>query len=346
MNWGQTLQRVWWGRARGLERRLLPPLLAPAALVYAFARVMHGLPWRLGWRRVQPLRAPVVVVGNLVVGGAGKTPVVIALVQALQAAGWRPAVVSRGYRPGRSAVERPVPVDEQTRAADCGDEPLLLQRRLQVPVWVGRQRAEAARALLQAHPEVDVVVSDDGLQHRALPRAFEILVFDARGVGNGRLLPAGPLREPLPRQVPPRSIVLYNAQQPSTALPGPCAARRLGAVTPLAQWWAGADPGPAALQRLRSGPVIAAAGIASPERFFELLESSGLRLERMPLPDHATLDPPPWPIGETPVVVTEKDAVKLDPRVDGNARVHVATLDFALPRSVVDAVLSALSQSV
>lgn len=342
MTWQDALQRVWWRRARGLPRVLLPLLLAPAALGHRMARALIMMPWRLGWRTRPALRAPVVVVGNLVVGGAGKTPVALALVQALRDAGFHPGIVSRGFQPGRPAIDPPRPVHSLTPAVECGDEPLLLRRRAQAPVWVGRRRGEAARALLAAHPEVDVVVSDDGLQHLALPRVVQVLVFDARGVGNARLLPAGPLREPLPRRLGPGDVVVYNAPSPSTRLPGHCAASSLGAIVPLADWWRGQPPPAAALETLRRSPVLAAAGIADPERFFIMLEAAGLQVRRLPLPDHAELSPRPWPDGAEPVIVTEKDAVKLGPDVPDAGRIHVATLDFALPPAVAAAVLAAL----
>ena len=342
MAWQDALQRVWWQQARGAQRMLLPPLLALPALGYRIARALTRLPWRLGWRAAPALRAPVVVVGNLVVGGAGKTPVVLALVQALREAGFHPGVVSRGYQPGRHAIDPPRPVHALTPAEECGDEPLLLRRRAQAPVWVGRRRGEAARALLAAHPEVDVVVSDDGLQHLALPRAAQVLVFDARGAGNGRLLPAGPLREPLPRRLGPGDVIVYNAPSPSTRLPGHCARSRLGAIVPLADWWQGQPAPAAAFDALRGGPVVAAAGIAHPERFFAMLEAAGLQIRRLPLPDHAQLTPRPWADGVEPVVVTEKDAVKLSPDAPDGARIHVATLDFTLPPQVIAAVLAAL----
>ena len=142
---------------------------------------------------------PVVVVGNLVAGGAGKTPVVLAIVAALQAAGHRPGIVSRGYggRTGASGGTNGVlEVEENTPAHRTGDEPLLLRRRSGCPVVVGADRVAAAQALRAAHPTLSVIVSDDGLQHRRLARSVEIIVFDERGVGNGRCLPAGPLREP------------------------------------------------------------------------------------------------------------------------------------------------------
>ncbi len=309
-------------------------LLRPLSWVYDALR-------RLAARRSRPrpLPVPVLVVGNLVVGGAGKTPVVLALVEQLRRAGYRPGIVSRGYRPGAAAADAPRAVTPGGSAADCGDEPVLLRRRSGVPVWLGRDRAAAVHALCAAHPEVDVVVSDDGLQHRALARDAQVLVFDSRGAGNGRLLPAGPLREPLPRALPPRTVVVYNALAPSTPLPGHCARAGIGAIVPLADWWAGRATAEGLPEALRQGPVIAAAGIGHPERFFRMLEDAGLQVRRLPLADHATLHPHPWPPGSLPVIVTEKDAVKLPAHDPQAARLYVATLDLALPDAVVQTLL-------
>ena len=342
MAWREAVQRVWWNQARGWEWLALTLLLFPFSLAYRLARAVTSLPWWLNWRRPALLRAPVIVVGNLVVGGAGKTPVVLALVKALQQAGFRPGIISRGYRPAVPALETPMAVDINSRAADCGDEPLLLRRRAGVPVWVGRRRAQVAQALLRSHPEVDVIVSDDGLQHRRLPRAFQIIVFDARGAGNGRVLPAGPLREPLPAWPPRDSLIVYNAERPSTVLPGVCAKARLGALYPLRAWWQGGPTVPGLMTQLRQGSVLAVAGIAHPERFFSMLEASGLRIERLPLPDHAPLTDRPWAGDPRPVVLTEKDAVKLSPAVEDAGRIHVATLDLELPATLIEATLAAL----
>jgi len=209
-------------------------------------------------------------------------------------------------------------------------------------VAVGVDRVAAGHALLRAHPEIDVVVSDDGLQHLALERDIEILVFDERGVGNGRLLPAGPLREPLPAALGPRRLVLYNADAPTTPLPGHLATRWLAGVTPLADWWQGAPPSAPALATLseRQG-VVAVAGTARPERFFAMLRSRGVAIVERPLKDHSDFSVLPWPAGSADVVVTEKDAVKLPPTRPLGTRVWVARLDF-VPDPAFDAALLAM----
>jgi tetraacyldisaccharide 4'-kinase len=182
--------------------------------------------------------------------------------------------------------------------------------------------------LLHEHREVDTLVCDDGLQHLALDREAQVIVFDERGAGNGWLLPAGPLREPMPPHVPPRSVVLYNADRPTTALPGHLAQRRLAGVVPLAEWWRGVAPSPAAIANLRGRRVVAAAGIARPQRFFAMLRAAGLQIAPLPLPDHHPYASLPWPADSADVVVTEKDAVKLDPQRVGHTRVWVAALDL------------------
>jgi tetraacyldisaccharide 4'-kinase len=204
----------------------------------------------------QRLALPVLVVGNWIAGGAGKTPTVIAVVQALLAAGRRPGVISRGYGRNDSAVQ---PVTSENDAASVGDEPLLIRRRTGVPVWIGADRVAAGRALAEQHRDVDVIVSDDGLQHHRLAWAAAVVVFDERGVGNGLLLPAGPLREPVPKRLPPNVHVLYTSGSASTPLPGATAARKLGQAWPLAAWWSG-RPGEARdVATLRGRRLVAAA---------------------------------------------------------------------------------------
>jgi tetraacyldisaccharide 4'-kinase len=211
-----------------------------------------------------------------------------------------------------------------------------------LPVVVGRDRVAAARELLRRHPDVDLLLSDDGLQHHRLPRKAQVIVFDERGVGNGWLLPAGPLREPLPRAVPPSSVVLYNAPAPSTPWPGHLARRSLAGVVSLADWWAGRPASREMLQRLAGRSVVAAAGLAQPQRFFDMLAAAGLTVQRLPLPDHHDFAALPWPADTSDVIVTEKDAVKLQPQATGATQVWVAPLDFDTGRAFDDALLALL----
>jgi len=287
--------------------------------------------------KVATLPVPVVVVGNLIAGGAGKTPAVLALLRLLQRQGYQPGVVSRGF--GRSASgEQAVLAD--TPAAQAGDEALLLRLRAGVPVWVGRDRVAAARGLLKAHPQVDILVSDDGLQHRPLPRDVAVVVFDERGIGNGWLLPAGPLREAWHPVPPPRSVVLYNAPRPSTAWPGHLAQRGLAGAVSLAGWWAGEAASTDALHALRGRPLLAAAGLAQPGRFFAMLREAGLSFTELPLPDHFAFTALPWPTDTPDVLLTEKDAVKLPPGSTGATRAWVLPLDFATPPAFDAALLA------
>lgn len=333
------LQRAWWRPGVGLLAGALWPL---SCLVVGLSRLNRKL-WQSGWRTPQRLPVPVLVVGNLVVGGAGKTPTTIAIVQCLQAAGWRPGVISRGY--GRQTDEV-LAVTAATDPDRCGDEPLLILRRTGVPVTVGRDRAATGRSLLAAHPAVNILVSDDGLQHHRLCRDLQVIVFDRRGVGNGLVLPAGPLREPLAGQPPPGTLVLYNADRASTRWPGALATRGLAGAVDLADWHAGVAPSAQTLATLatrsRQEPMQAAAGLAEPARFFDMLAEAGLHVEPIALPDHASFDPLPWPATTRHVLVTEKDAVKIPATAGGPTRIWVVTLDFRLPSDFTATLLAAL----
>jgi tetraacyldisaccharide 4'-kinase len=325
------LLRTWWSE----RPTALAHVLAPLALLY------RGLVARRRYTAdaVRPGSVPVLVVGNLIVGGAGKTPAVIALVQAFSATGRRPGVVTRGYgREGHSVC----PVVAGATSRQVGDEAVLIQRRTGVPVWVGQSRAAAVAALLREHPGVDVIVSDDGLQHAALARSAELLVFDDRGVGNGHLLPAGPLRQPMPADLLPHQRVLYSGTRVSTALAGAVGRRSLSQAWPLGAWLAGQPAAALPLRALRGRPLLAAAGLADPERFFAMLEAYGLQIERLPLPDHHDYATLPWPRGTSDVLVTEKDAVKLNPqRMDGT-QLWVVPLDFLLPAGLAEELLGLL----
>lgn len=287
-----ALQRAW------LRRGLLACALWPLSLLYGGLAALHRLPWRLGWRQPERLPVPVIVVGNVVAGGAGKTPVVIALVRHLQDRGFDVGIVSRGYGRSTRGCREVLP---DSGAATVGDEPLLEQRATGAPVFVAERRVEAARALLAAYPDTRVIVSDDGLQHHALARDIEICVFDARGAGNGWLLPAGPLREPWPRPV---DLVLRPPERPD--LPGHEVSRV------LAPHGVRADGARVPLVFLRGHPVHALAGIAQPERFFDMLRTAGLTLARTTaLPDHHDFADATSLGRDIPLLCTEKDAVKL-----------------------------------
>lgn len=329
------LSRLWW---RQTPSTFSLVVLWPVSMLYFGA-------WLLARRRRvrgQHSQVPVLVVGNLVVGGAGKTPTVIALVEALRQRGRRPGVVSRGHGRRGDRVHELRPGDA---ASEVGDEPLLIARRTGAPVVVGRRRGDAVDALVQAHPEVDVILSDDGLQHAALHRSAELLVFDERGEGNGLLLPAGPLRQPMPAVLPPWMRVLYTAGSPSTVLPGAQARRGVSRALPLQAWLDGTPDAAQPLSALAARPLLAAAGMAAPGKFFASLRAAGLAPRELPLPDHHPFTTLPWPAGTPDVLVTEKDAVKLTPAATVGTRVWVVPLDFALPDALVDDLLALLTPS-
>lgn len=329
------LTALWWRADRPWQVQLL----RPAAWLFRLLALVARLPYALGLRRAAACGVPVIVVGNLIVGGAGKTPTVIALVRALRAAGREPGVISRGWGGTVTGLHVVAPDDA---ASLVGDEPWLIRRSCAVPVVIGRDRAAAARALCKAHPAVDVIVSDDGLQHRALARELQLIVFDARGTGNGLLLPAGPLREPLPAALPPKSWVVYNATKPSTSLPGVLLRSSVSVAVPLAAWRDGQRQGAVPIAGLRGPPLLAAAGIAEPERFFRILEAAGLTLRRLPLPDHHPYATLPWPADTSEVVVTEKDAAKLVDQALGTTKVWVVPLDSSLPDTLLAELLRSL----
>ena len=328
-----ALQRSW------DKRGALSTVLLPAAAAFEAVAAARRQLFLRGWRESARLPVPVIVVGNLVVGGAGKTPTTIAVVELLERGGYTPGIVSRGY--GRDGADI-VLVGPDASAREVGDEPLLLQRRTGVPVAVGADRVGAGYALLDAHPRVDVIVSDDGLQHLALERDVEVLVFDERGVGNGRLLPAGPLRERIPTALGARQIALYNADSRTTRLPGYLAKRALAGVTPLDAWWQGAAPSRPVLDSLRDRELVAVAGMARPRRFFAMLRDLGLRIVERPLGDHADFTSLPWPASTADVILTEKDAIKLAPTRSGGTRVWVARLDFVPQPGFASALLALL----
>ena len=287
----RALQRAW------LRRGWLARLLFPLSLLYRALGAVHRGAYAVDLLQSERLSVPVIVIGNVIAGGAGKTPVVLAVLQHLQGRGLRAGVVSRGY--GRSADDC-IEVRKQDTAERVGDEPLLLKRKSGVPVFVAPRRAEAGRALLKAYPGVQVIVSDDGLQHHALARDIEVCVFDGRGIGNGWLLPAGPLREPWPRRV---DLVLTHGGPPGIA--GQAMQRELAGQALRA------DGTRRPLVDLLGQAVHALAGIANPQVFFDMLRAAGLTLATThPLPDHHDFGKGAG-LPDGILVCTEKDAVKL-----------------------------------
>ncbi|MCW5660297.1 MAG: tetraacyldisaccharide 4'-kinase [Burkholderiaceae bacterium] len=310
---------------------LLARALQPLSWIYRGAASLHRSLYSSGLRARQRAPVPLIVVGNFVAGGAGKTPTVIALVEQMRQRGYTPGVVSRGYGRRDDSLRS---VARTSTPDEVGDEPLLILLRTGAPVTVAGRRIDAARALCAAHPTVDLLIADDGLQHHAMARDAQVIVFDERGVGNGLLLPAGPLRQPMPPCAPERSIVLYNAERASTPWPGYLATRIVADPVPLAEWWHGERADAGTWAQLRGRRVVACAGVAMPQRFFSMLQQQGLTIEPVALPDHASFDALPWPASAVDVVITEKDAVKVRPERVGATRVWVAPLDFGLDAQV------------
>lgn len=325
------LRKAW------LSRRWPARLLLPIAWIYGLAVSSRLYLYRIGVFKSERFPVTVVVVGNVVVGGAGKTPLVIALAKHFQAQGHHVGVVSRGYgRSGNKTLE----VRMDTAIDVSGDEPALIKRALAAPVFVANQRADAVRALLAAYPDTSVVLCDDGLQHYALQRDIEITAFDDRGLGNGWLLPAGPLREPWPERLRCGiDFVLHTGQMP--AFEGFSSKRR------LADYAIDASGHRIALASLIKASVTAVAAIAEPESFFNMLRQRGITPQKtIALPDHHDFSEFDLSslVGQT-VLCTEKDAVKLFSRPDSaTARLLAVPLEFSPEPAFLDALDARLTQ--
>lgn len=275
-------------------------LLWPASLAFGFLVFARRILYRARLLKSAHPGIPVVVVGNLTAGGTGKTPLVLWIAEFLKAKGWSPAIVARGYG-GSAGAPRAATIASE--AEDVGDEPIVLARRSGCPVWVGADRAKVIEALRLQHAEVNVVILDDGLQHYRLRRDLEIAVLDARGFGNGFLLPAGPLREPARRLKSVDAVVCHD----NAALPGFRMALE-GDV--LHRMTDARERRPA--QAFRDRKVHAVAGIGNPNRFFLHLARLGVRVMPHPFADHHRFVPEELEFGdEVEVLMTEKDAVKL-----------------------------------
>jgi tetraacyldisaccharide 4'-kinase len=301
----QALPRVW------QRRGPIAWALRPVAAIYGALMVLRRRAYAAGLFKTRRVPALVIVVGNVVAGGAGKTPVTIALAKHLNSKGLQVGVISRGH--GRKTRDARA-VMHDSHPLDVGDEPLLIHQATGVPVWVARTRADAALGLLQAHPEVQVLICDDGLQHLALARDLEICVIDERGTGNGWLLPAGPLREAWPRRV---DWVLHTGPSPSSTGAGDRLTPQYMATRRLADHAITATGQRITLTELSQRPLHAVAGLARPEAFFQMLRQSGLSLATTTaLPDHH--DYQDWQARpDLTWLCTEKDAAKLWPHEPG-----------------------------
>jgi tetraacyldisaccharide 4'-kinase len=307
-----ALSSAWNGQGGWGQNNLgqfLEIALLPVSWVFAGLVAIRRTLYQLGFYKQQALPVPVIVVGNVMVGGVGKTPITMALVSHLKAQGLSVGVLSRGY--GRK-TDSTMAVLPTSQSKDVGDEPLLIFRNCQVPVFVGVSRVDAGHALLALHPDVQVLVCDDGLQHWQLARDLELCVFDERGVGNGHLLPAGPLRETWPRKA---------LRHINTGQEVPCLAlKSAGLLGPhefavqrnLADFAVQANGTQRPLRSWGQTPVQALAGIAKPEQFFSMLLEQGMNVPHtQALPDHADFKQLNIDASQGDVLCTEKDAVKL-----------------------------------
>ncbi|MHB1144705.1 MAG: tetraacyldisaccharide 4'-kinase [Thiobacillus sp.] len=293
-----SLQKLW------ARTGVLTMLLLPFSALFAAVSWLRRLAYRHGWLASVAVGVPVLVVGNITAGGSGKTPLTIWLVNRLRAQGYRPGVVSRGYGGvARGCVE----VRPDSPPLEVGDEPLLIRIKTGAPVAVGRDRVAAARTLLARHPGVDVIVSDDGLQHYRLQRDIELAVIDAAsGLGNGWPLPAGPLREPARR--------LRSVDAVIQVVRGPAPPRAIDRA-----WRADYTAGQAyrlrapqermVLSDLPPRDWLAVTGIGRPQGFFDMLQAQGVRFDPRAFADHHVFRPQDLP-ADGAVLMTEKDAVK------------------------------------
>ncbi len=329
----------WWYRPQ-----LVPALwpLLPLSWLFALVSGVRRVLYRHAFLPTYRLPVPVIVVGNLAVGGSGKTPLVLWLVRRLQERGRRPGIISRGYGGSARGVHE---VKPDSDCSHVGDEPLLLARRSGVPVFISRDRVAAGRALLAAYPECDLLVADDGLQHYRLQRTIEIAVVDSRGRGNGHLLPAGPLREPW-RRLTDAFALVWNSTPP---VPVPMARRvprqfsmQLVGDRFLAVRAASTSCDAAAL---RSRRLHAIAGIGNPRRFFSQLRALGLDFEEHAFADHHAYRAADLAFArEGVLLMTEKDAVKCAALVTGEAWVLPVDAVVDAPPGEPDLVETLLEQ--
>jgi tetraacyldisaccharide 4'-kinase len=294
------------------QRGVVTWLLWPISIVYRALVFIRRWLYRLAILKIERMDAIVIIVGNVIAGGAGKTPTVISITQHLTAQGLRVGIISRGY--GRH-IEACQEVGIKSSAEMVGDEPTLLKHATGVPVFVGRDRAATSAKLLEQYPDTQIIVSDDGMQHYGLYRDIEVCVFDDRGTGNGFMLPAGPLRESWPRIVVPCTgqinhdlVILHTGNCP--AFKGYQAQRRLAPKGVLVN---GETVGLASLNAVGTKPILALAGIAQPDKFFDMLRLTGIHIERtLALPDHYSfVSLPPDVLMNYTLICTEKDALKL-----------------------------------
>lgn len=281
-------------------------LLCPASLLFRAIVGLRRAAYRTGMLERVRVSVPVIVVGNITVGGTGKTPLVLWLAGLLSREGRRPGIVSRGHG---GTIKGAHAVTRESDPAHFGDEPVLLARRSECPVWIGRDRVAAARGLLEANPTCDILISDDGLQHYRLARDLELIVIDGvRGLGNACMLPAGPLREPRARVASADAVVINGESGQKLDAHERNFTMHLDGAT----FYNLRDPGRiAGAEHFRGRFVHALAGIGHPPRFFSHLRALGIHFEAHAFDDHHAFTPSEIAFpGADAILMTEKDAVK------------------------------------
>jgi tetraacyldisaccharide 4'-kinase len=361
----QALQAPAFWEKRGLKAILLWPV----SLIFGWLTALRRFLYAIGIVRSQTISLPVVIVGNIRVGGTGKTPTVLAIAKALHLHGFKPGIISRGYQSNSSnAQSAPEEVTPESSPIEHGDEPCYIAQALadqKTPVMVHSHRVNAAKALMIKHPEVNVIISDDGLQHYKLKRwpareggrDIELIVRDARGEGNHWLMPAGPLRESSDR-ARDFSLNIVGTEDTSKALPpffqdapnfvlpvktdqlyqltSPSSRMALNEITQLL------DPNEDSEKQL-----LAAAGLGNPKKFFDLLKSTGLKFQEMALPDHFDFATNPFKENTAKVIlITEKDAVKCKQLNDykDDERIWILPITVDLPKDFVEQMVEILKR--
>lgn len=332
-------------------------LLWPLSLLYGLILRIRKLIQDLDLSKAKPAPVPIIIVGNIRVGGTGKTPIVIALAQQLSQLGWKPGIISRGY--GASSQTAPLEVKSDSDPSVVGDEPVLLAKRTGdvFPIWVFPKRQQSIKALLKNSPEVNVIISDDGLQHQGLVRwparegghDIEFVVRDDRGEGNRFLLPAGPLREPATRE---RDATLFTGthknQKRGIQDEYFLGRRSFNLASNLGKPYqlinsSNTQSIEQIAEQFLPKSITAVAGLGNPERFFNDLAKQGVIGKQIPLPDHAAYTPKFFTsIKAQCILITEKDAVKCTDISD--ERIWVVPMSLRLPENLMEWVQSILQR--
>ena len=337
------------------KRGLIACALWPASQIFGYISSLRKSFFDIGILPSQSLSVPIVIVGNIRVGGTGKTPSVLAIAKALQTRGFKPGIISRGYKGNTQAATE---VTEKSSPAEVGDEPCYLAQQLaslNIPVFVNSSRIKSGQALLKKYPEIDVIISDDGLQHYKMKRwpareggqDIELVIRDDRKEGNSWLLPAGPLREKSNRE---RDYTLhighkvepYLADAPCFSIPV-----ELNSAYPLNNPNQLIDLSTFKENFQTSDKLWAAAGLGNPQKFFEAIRQKGLEVRELPLPDHYDYVVNPFEnIDASHIFITEKDAIKCSRQAQykNDSRIWVIPVTIELPKEFIDLIVNILKR--